>query len=1458
MNRLPNTVLGTALFVSLLASPALRSVQTTEGEPSVAEAQEQTLTSSGAGSTSISALNGEVSHSSDKYRDKLLDSIAASCGNLNSAGRAPDAGITAKTLKAQQSSAWVQRARHLGATCNLRSRNILVATVPDPVHTHLAMLFDRDVDAIQQGIQDQNYVFDRHTLPWEGKPRPDTPNVYLRLDAKRYQSGIENQPGLIIFRQSQTPDRRLITLSPLLIVFLVAEQPTAGINREEFTNALDLIMALIQGGPETAVMVPSADNARVLRILGPSFTGSLPSLATLLHDGRDNYAETFIYSGTVTGKTDEFLTQLHPNEHFVPFLESDDIVIDRFIKFLVGTDYVGMGRERRYDAHCIALLTEDETAYGAGSPDAGFAVGRNFRSEQGVRCGESTADANSLDIVQVVFPRGISHLRAAYQAAHLGARDDKAPRTTLPLNLDVTGEDDAVSPYSKQAPLSQEAVMLGITSELRKHAFEYVLIRATDPLDMLFITQYLRTTFPSARIVTLGADLLFRREVEDARMQGVLSLSSYSLIPTGAHRYPNANGHFVDRIFPSADSIGIYNATRAMLGTSLSKTGTSRCNATQPNDCRTVLAIPKTSKNFSLYQYGWPDALLAEPAKAPSEPLRSYVVAAQAFQAPVVHLTVIGDDGYWPIAHLGPCPPASSEPKRSFISGVFRRFTQPLNDMARSAAGIKLTNFASDRADERLCAQTQLPQIPVVPAKFELPGSADSPQRSDTAYDLQFHFKLPTSWGILEFITVALALAFVFYLVTASVFSTSSQSAQFAPVFFDARAVLIAIIAFLFFCVLLILMYPFAHAREYMVDPNQITRHILLLAGTAAIVVVSTLINLASRYPTGRASHIRKALLILVLASLTIYMGVGMFISHPTFEETFAGIPQFGLLRFTQLGSGISAVVPIFFLLAAGLWWAFNVCSGCVFLDVRRPRLPLTRDCDARLAGIGEDAAQPLLRTLGLSCGPAWVIVGALCFTGVVFYAASGLNHSVHSLERYGYGKLVFGLVLLLVFCIVASALKLWDMWTKTRRLLLSLDSLPIRHAFNRLDGFSWKPLWSFGGSMFSDFSRILALEHEAFLVMINTCPRFHDLGERVSREWNSVEGMARRARLRLALPMTGSDLEVDRARETPGVEQTPRVAGPLPTDTYSDGTSAKRAVQANTVTFGQSMLGHAALVEFKSPSDPLEELLFVWNTFLAALKHIVARLRMFSFRNLSRSLHLADSVRADVRRRRSIREVELRLVEQFGRFQMCLADACAEALKFARSEWNEQKESAYGATAKAHSEESHDKSKVVPQIICCLAAPLESPATAAENKANDETECLRAAERFISVVYVSFLLVAVMRMRTLIVALGGMYIFLVLAMSSYPFEPRSAIQGLFTVLLIGICGMVVSVLGQMHRDSILSHLTDTRPGELGSDFWIRIVSFVALPVLGFFASQFPAISGVLYSWVQPALQSVK
>ena len=140
---------------------------------------------------------------------------------------------------------------------------ILVATVPDPLHTLLNLPFDRTIDAIQQAAQDQGYTYDSSWLPWKAEATEYSGRSDQNAD-NEVTSQRELCPGLILFRQSMhrsTAQRYDDTYSHGLFVFLVGEKPTTGINRVQWDNALKWI--------QEHVDKKQADHA--LRVLGPTF-----------------------------------------------------------------------------------------------------------------------------------------------------------------------------------------------------------------------------------------------------------------------------------------------------------------------------------------------------------------------------------------------------------------------------------------------------------------------------------------------------------------------------------------------------------------------------------------------------------------------------------------------------------------------------------------------------------------------------------------------------------------------------------------------------------------------------------------------------------------------------------------------------------------------------------------------------------------------------------------------------------------------------------------------------------------------------------------------------------------------------------------------------------------------------------------------------------------------------------
>jgi hypothetical protein len=94
-------------------------------------------------------------------------------------------------------------------------------------------------------------------------------------------------------------------------------------------------------------------------------------------------------------------------------------------------------------------------------------------------------------------------------------------------------------------------------------------------------------------------------------------------------------------------------------------------------------------------------------------------------------------------------------------------------------------------------------------------------------------------------------------------------------------------------------------------------------------------------------------------------------------------------------------------------------------------------------------------------------------------------------------------------------------------------------------------------------------------------------------------------------------------------------------------------------------------------------------------------------------------------------------------------------------------------------------------------------------------------------------------------------FVLAIVAWNSYPFEPRQLINWLFTILLVVFCVAIVWGFAQMRRDPILSRITDKKPNEQGWDFYLRVASFGAVPVLTWLAYNYPAIGSVLFKLFQ-------
>jgi hypothetical protein len=109
-----------------------------------------------------------------------------------------------------------------------------------------------------------------------------------------------------------------------------------------------------------------------------------------------------------------------------------------------------------------------------------------------------------------------------------------------------------------------------------------------------------------------------------------------------------------------------------------------------------------------------------------------------------------------------------------------------------------------------------------------------------------------------------------------------------------------------------------------------------------------------------------------------------------------------------------------------------------------------------------------------------------------------------------------------------------------------------------------------------------------------------------------------------------------------------------------------------------------------------------------------------------------------------------------------------------------------------------------------------------------------------------------------MVLSILWLFIGVTIALASYPFDPRPVISGTMVLLFAALGAFIIFVYSQMHRDAILSLATNTTPGELGIEFWLKLIGFGAGPVLGLIATVFPESTDFLFSWIAPGLSAAK
>ena len=410
----------------------------------------------------------------------------------------------------------------LGAPASGYDVQNIIATVANPVHTHLPLLFDQQIEAIEGAAERNGWEFAGQWLPWNISS-PATDDTFAeRLGERALEREQEALPGVLVFRHS--PMERFE--NKCLLVFLTPEAPTTGIVAAPFNAAMNLALAM--GGK--------------IGLLAPSFSGSFESLTRLVNMWQKqpgvNLAQYTVYSGTASSSKRANFFRAETKLKFQSGVTSIEMNQQGFTKVL---QRYGISTEHS------AYLIEGESGY------ARSFIADEKRNEWAGR------------IRTYRYPRDIANLRNAYQEA----TGNPSTKDNSQISLDFTLKDrshsaDTVPIFSDtHTPVVQSALLGAIARDFREKRIELVYIVATNTLDALFLARVMRKGSPDTRVMIGGADMLFVPAASQESVAGTLFLSPYSLFlqPSKTPPYDDFQIH----TFPTSNFQGLFSVTEQLL-----------------------------------------------------------------------------------------------------------------------------------------------------------------------------------------------------------------------------------------------------------------------------------------------------------------------------------------------------------------------------------------------------------------------------------------------------------------------------------------------------------------------------------------------------------------------------------------------------------------------------------------------------------------------------------------------------------------------------------------------------------------------------------------------------------------------------------------------------------------------------------------------------------------------------
>jgi hypothetical protein len=417
---------------------------------------------------------------------------------------------------------------------------IVIAMVVDPSATQMPSEFDRNIEAIQAAATAQQYNYTRFWFPWRAKESTLNKSADPEAEARRRE-----EPGLLCFRKN---DSDAVAANERLFVLLVGETPTSGVNRLQLAHALYYREQFREKN-----QISDTDQ-NDLMIAGPHFSASFPAIQDVLDQGLYRKGATPRKASpprTPKSIKSDPAPDPIPSAMFISPDASGQEFIAEFRQFCniqipkcnLHTLSLSSGEARStaldyleshgYSQPRIAELSEDESAYG-GSELYPMQV-----TENAAHWVFNDPNPKHVYGLQLHFPRDLSSVRnqsdlASARVAESGSRYFGLPSGILPTQLTVRDPIDSDSPpaFGREQEASQVARSLDdLIQRLRLHRIRAVVITASNPLDRIYLLEYLHDQLPDVRTVTVDGDELELDRPHFVDLTGTLVISTLPSLP---------------------------------------------------------------------------------------------------------------------------------------------------------------------------------------------------------------------------------------------------------------------------------------------------------------------------------------------------------------------------------------------------------------------------------------------------------------------------------------------------------------------------------------------------------------------------------------------------------------------------------------------------------------------------------------------------------------------------------------------------------------------------------------------------------------------------------------------------------------------------------------------------------------------------------------------------------------